>query len=237
MILLASLVALGGCHRDSAEAAALYAGGNFAAAASTMAEHVQADPQGVSAGWLLNLARARLATGDERGAESAAEWAAARGGGNFYADRDFLFGEAAWARSRRAEIETLRPGAPPQAFDLVISEVKRAFEAWKSVVAREDDPAARRNAERCARELARLELLRSEAESNQPKGEPPPPPPDENPPGEEEVEATPPEASSRPLSALELQEVLDRLAAKEKERRKVRRAEQNRRAPGAGQGL
>ncbi len=182
---------------------------------------------------LVDLALAALGAGALDAAEIAAEKAAVRGGGELYAFRDFVLGNAAFVRAERAEAQAGGPEAEPFAFDVAIAYARAAADAWAAAAARGADwPAARRNVERSLRKIDELTERRSEAEKRQqerkkdPKEEPEPVPPKDD-----EPEIAPPTVAPE-LDGPELVErLLDRLAAKEREKHEVRQA--NRRARSA----
>ena len=180
---------------------------------------------------LFDLALASLASGELRQAEIAAEKAAVRGGGTFVPLRDFVLGSAAFARCARAEAQASGPEAEPFAFDIAIGYAIAAQSAWQRAAASRDDwPEARRNVERAQAKLAELRDKKREAQKRkeQAKREQKPKRSEQKPEGdgkgkEEEVQARPqpPDAGDPQLQAL-----LDLLAAKEKEKRELRRMQQ-----------
>ena len=177
---------------------------------------------------LFDQALASLQLGESRAAEISAEKALAFGGEEFRWLRDFVAGNAAFARSRLAGEKADRPEAEPFLFELAIREVERARDHWiRAAEARGEWPEARRNIERALLELRRLRKAQDEAEEKQKKKEPDPPPeepppeepPDEDPPPPEEP---PPAPEPSRLSPRELARLLELLAAREKDKLQLR---------------
>ncbi len=131
----------------------------------------------------------------------------------------FLEGTAAWARCDAAESESLRN---PAAFDRAIAEARAARDGWAAAAAsRADWPAARRNVERAL--LRERRLVADKANADRAKGKrpgeaPPPPPPEAS---DRPVEVPP--SGPRPLTRAEILQLLDQLAAMEKEKAALRR--------------
>src|SRR5262245_18625738 len=114
---------------------------------------------------LHDLALARLATGDLRGAEIAAEKASATGPAGFAALRDFVLGSAAFVRCARAEAQASGPEAEPFAFEVAIGYAMAAQSAWQRAAASRDDwPEARRNVERAQQKIAELRDKKTQAQ-------------------------------------------------------------------------
>lgn len=160
-----------------------------------------------------NEALAALAAGDAQAAEISAERAAAIGGGEFPALRDFLLASAAFGRSLAAETLAGIPGAALSSYDRALAaaeESRRAF--LRALRARAEDwPAARRNLERVQARIVHLQSLR-DAALRDPAASRPPPPPPESPAGSERL--------------------LERLGQLEQQKRVLRRASASP-APGA----
>ncbi len=203
-----------------------YAEERFADALSTFEQALAAAGDGAAPELHDAVALAALRVGELMRSEQAAAHAARVGGAPFAARHDFIRGNVAWLRAGRAEAFTALPEAGPPAFDRAIDLVRRAGDAWQRAAAsRRDWPAARRNAERALEKLAELERRKAEREAEQPPSEDDPDPPDLPPPASEE--ADPPDAALDPLeSELSRERVLallDKLAAKEQEKRSLRR--------------
>jgi hypothetical protein len=182
-------------------------------------------------------ALAALRVGQWDVALEAASEAAARGGPEFAARRDFVRGNVAFARSEEAEAEAARPGADPTARERAQAHAEDAVAAWRSAAMSAPDwPEACRNVERALLRLDRLRERRTDGgqpdrpsdpkPGPSPPGEPPPPPPD---PGEEEA---PPGPEAKELAPGDVLRLLERL--KEKEREKVALREARRAAPAKG---
>lgn len=211
---------------DFAAGVRAYEAGRFheALAAFTAAEAEAGDRAGPAV--LLNRALAAVRAGALRVAELSAERAAARGGPRFYGWRDFLRGNAAFARCERAAAQASSKQADPAGFVRAIVHCQAAARFWQDAAAsRPDWPAARRNVERARRKLAALKEKKEEAEKRRKKkrGRKP----SEQPNRREETERKP--AAQRPpelLSRRDLERLLRRLDEKEKEKRALRRAQQ-----------
>ncbi len=214
-----------------------YREGRFRDALAAFTEAEKADGDGASAALFYDKALAALRSGALSEAESAAERAAARGGGEFGARRDFLLGNVAFLRCEKAEAVASGPEAEPFAWDAAIAHGEAARNHWQLAAAsRLDWPEARRNVERARRKLEELaqkkleaEKLRSERDKKQPSQpnplpEPPVPPKPEDP-SETSEPAPVPEPQRVPLSADQLERLLDRLGEKEREKIRIRRAQ------------
>jgi hypothetical protein len=168
---------------------------------------------------LFNQALAALGARDLDRVQAAAERAAAQGGAEFAALRDFLQGNVAFVRCERAEEEAKLPGAPPFALDLAITQAGAAREAWmRAATSRADWPEARRNVERALLKLAELERMKQEAEKKK-EEEREPEPPD----SEEDATLDP---MTEELSPEMLKRLLEKIDEKEREKAEVRRAYQ-----------
>lgn len=191
---------------------------------------------------LYDLALAALRAGKLREAEVAAERAAARGGAAFVARRDFLVANVAFTRSAQAKRQATQVEAEPFAFDVAIAHAKTALRAWQAAAMSASDwPQARRNAERALLELDELARLKAAAEKKQAEklgGQPEvklipvddgkqPPAPDRP-----EEEVAQPDAQLAELKPDDVRKLLDKLAAKEKEKLAIRRRQQQERQSG-----
>ena len=161
------------------------------------------------------LAAARLGMWVEM--EAAAARAAEQGGPPFEARRDFLRGNAAYARSQAAAGRAAIGGSVGEwGKAILLGEAARL--SWQAAAtSRADWPEARRNVERAARALA--EMRRQRQEAKQKAGDRPDPPPDAAPP-----DAPPPDFEPPPeLTPEELQALLEQLAQQELDKREQRR--------------
>ncbi len=191
---------------------------------------------------LYNRALAALGAGELRAAEIAAEKAAARGGPEFAALRDFLLGNAAFARSVAASAQAAAPEAEPFAFDLAIAHAEAARRFWqRAALSRADWPEARRNVERVLLQLQDLRGRKEQAEKERKARarlpEPPPPQADPGPQdplarGEEEGLAPLFEPQPLDRSADLVERLRERLARKENEKRALRQAARRERQAG-----
>jgi hypothetical protein len=168
-----------------------------------------------------------LARGELVEAEIAAEKAAVDGGPAWEARRDFLLGNAAWARSAKEELAAMGPRGA-SAISVAIRHAEQARASWKAAAARRDDwPEARRNVERAR--LRVEELMRKKAEL-EPESRPTPKPvPRGDRPQPSQPQLLPgmrvePELTELPAD--EVTKLLDRLEEKDKDKLKVRRARQ-----------
>ncbi|MAB80946.1 MAG: hypothetical protein CMJ89_16490 [Planctomycetes bacterium] len=215
-----------------ADGVTAYNGGRYAEASETFARAEERAGHGAGPELLFDRALAALRAGDLRVAEYSAEKAVVRGGAEFESLRIFLFANAAFGRSLRAEAEAGLRDADPTAFGRAIDHLGRAIELWRVAAMRNDFhgdwPAARRNLERALRKLEELEKKKEEAEQNQNKKKEKEPEqkqeePTEDPDAqseEQERQATPqPEVD---LSSAELAQLFERLRAMEREKRELR---------------
>ncbi len=215
---------------DEAFAAGLraYRAGRFAEALAAFTEAEARAGDAATPELLYDKALSALRAARFSEAESAAGAAAVRGGPEFTGLRDFLLGNVAFARCELAAAQASGPEAEPFAFDVALGQAERARLSWqRAALSRPDWPEARRNVERALLRLEELKQAREEARKRseeQKKLEQPPEPP-APPPTEEEARAI--EAQVAELSPREVQELLARLGAKEKEKLALRRARRN----------
>jgi hypothetical protein len=176
-----------------------------------------------------NRALAALAEGKLSDAEAEAGQTAELGGLS-----DFLRGNVAFARCGIAAAQAETPEAEPFAFDVAIRYAESARDLWQeAAMSREDWPAARRNVERALLKLVELRILREEKKRD-PRSERTPRPKPLPSPEPAPPETTPGEAPEPGGEVTELspEEVLDRLAEKEKEKAELRRSERKKRMAG-----
>jgi hypothetical protein len=217
------------CGGPTAAGIAAWREGRFADAAAAFAAAESEAGDDAPAALLLNRAYVALKLGRPDEAEAAAERAAARGGPSYYGVRDFVLGSAAYQRATILETRADLPNAGPRPFDGAIAFAEAARDAWaRAAATRADWPAARRNVERAILKIEALRERRDDAERNResrpaPEDLPPPPPPP--PPPESSTPTPPPPVADDPgaLDAAELKRLLERLAAREREKREVRR--------------
>lgn len=179
---------------------------------------------------LYNQALAALNAGDLTAAEIAAEKAAARGGPRFHALRDFLLGNAAFARCREAELETMRPLAPEAVFDTAMDRAVTAARFWrKAAASRPDWPEARRNVERALLKIEELKNRKEAARQEQDqkrKGMPDLAPVQDEGDVERSHDESKIDAVLDELPGSQVMRLLEKLDEKEKEKRYVRSARQ-----------
>lgn len=216
-----------------------YRSREFEQAKELFEQAVESDPRAATPQLLLNQAFAALRCREMEQAEWAAEKAAARGGPAWYRLRDFVHGNAHWLRCLESEAETTLIDPDPSSFDRALEHAGNALTAWRRAALGDQDwPGARRNVERALRIIEDLEARREEAlKKRSGQDQPPPPPPPEttdDPESEESEEADQPEqqASLTPLSAAELERLLQRLAIKDMEKRELRRERRQLRSQG-----
>lgn len=227
-LLLAMVLLVGG--GDFAVGLRAYREGDFESAYAAFTAAVEQQGELASAELLHDqaLAAARLGMWPEM--EAAATRAAERGGAVFAARRDFLRGNAAFARGQEAAGKAAIGDSGPAAWDLAIALIEAAGSSWQAAAtSRRDWPEARRNAERALRALEELRQKREQARRRQ-GGEPKPPaPPSELPPTTlpQPPDGQPPSPEGQPpveLSAEEMQKLLEQLARQERDKQEQRRA-------------
>jgi len=220
------VVALAGCGSSVDDAARAYREGRFKDAAAAFAQASRDAGDGASAELLYDEALASLRAGDFTHAESSADEAAARGGAVFAALRDFVRGNAAFARSALSEKQADGIEAEPFAFDVAIAQATAARDAWvRAAISRDDWPEARRNVERALLAIERLKVKKQAREDREKKStEAPKPRPLPTPKADpKNGKETPAELQSAELPADEVRRLFDVLAAKEKEKLAARR--------------
>ncbi|MCE9634654.1 MAG: hypothetical protein K8T90_03025 [Planctomycetes bacterium] len=250
--LLAACYATVACDA-TARGRAAFDGGRFLDAFAAFTESIASEGEGSSPELLYDRALAALRAGDAVGASDAAvraiDVATARGRPDVAALASFVRGNAAWMRCDAADAESLQRDADPTALDRAIAHAETALGAWRdAIVAGSDAPEARRNAERAVLRLASLRRRTPDDPNRKDPGAPPPPPvptPQEKDPSarpKPPADAPPPpprptgqsdDATNDPRYVARTDElpqdqvlrVLDTLAAKEREKAQVRRAQ------------
>ncbi|MCC6671832.1 MAG: hypothetical protein IT458_12290 [Planctomycetes bacterium] len=215
--------------------------GRYRDALASFTAAVRAAGEDAAAELLHNQALAALRAGAPREAELAAERAAARGGPEFAGLREFVRGNAAFARCLVAAAQAASVEAEPFAFDVAIAHAEAARAAWqRALLQRGEWPEARRNVERAQRKLTELREAKAAAdrrrrEEARKAGEPEPKPlpvqpdpsePAPEPEGPKEETETEVQPQLQELRREEVRRLLDTLAAKEQEKRALRRREQ-----------
>lgn len=183
-----------------------------------------------SARVLYNEAVAALRAGDLVRAEIAAERAAARDP-ELLGPRDFVLGCGAFIRCEREEIKFFGPLGATAAIGNAIVHAEAARDLWQDAAATRDDwPEARRNVERALFKLADLGKKAEDAKArSRPQPIPKPAPKDDK--GVPQTQGEDPKPAPRvdpittELPPDQITRVLDRLAEKEKEKTRLRRAE------------
>jgi hypothetical protein len=221
------VAALTGCDSSVDDGARAYREGRFKDAAAAFTKATTDAGDGAPAELLYDESLAALRAGDFTHAESSADKAASRGGAEFAALRNFVHGNAAFARSALSEKQADGIEAEPFAFDVAIAQATAARDAWvRAAVSRDDWPEARRNVERAllaierlkAKKQAREDRAKKSAEAPKPR---PLPTPKADPKNGKETTA---ELQSAELPADEVRRLFEVLAAKEKEKLAARRA-------------
>jgi hypothetical protein len=247
--LTAILFVVAGCDRTAA-GVDHYRAGRFPEALAALRDAERRAGDAASPELLYDHALAAVRAGEPAEVDAAADAAAARGGPEFAALREFLRGNAAYSRAETAEFQADLPAAPPDSIDRAIAHAQTARDAWtRAAAARGDWPAANRNVQRAAILIDVLKAKKAAGGKNdrvaggrgKPKivaGEKPPENSDAPPmpePPRPQRDATPDkrtaaaEAPVVPLTRAEVLHLLDRLDAKEREKldlRRARRAEQ-----------
>ncbi len=213
-----------------------YREGRFQDALAAFTEAETAAGAGASSALLYDKALSALRIEDFALAESSAEKAAARGGSEFEALRDFLRGNVAFLRCEQAAAQASGPEAEPFAFEVALALAETARRSWQlAATSRPDWPAARRNVERALVQLADLEKKKEEAQRKAKSNEKKEPDPGPDPAPEDRAR---PQALERPrlepqsaeLSPEELARLFEKLEAKEKEKLELRRRAREERA-------
>lgn len=210
---------------DFAAGIRAYREGRFAEAVAAFAAAELAAGADAPPELLHDRALAALRVGDWTQAEAASRRAAERGGVEFATLHAFVRGNVAFARAQVAAEQATAVEAEPFAFEAAIALARTAAASWQeaALLRAADWPQARRNVERALVLLADLQRKKAEAEEKRKRTEPDkaqpklvPPPPQEPP----EAEQPP---AVRELDPEEVRRLLDRLAAKEKEKQMLRR--------------
>jgi hypothetical protein len=229
-VLLVFLVLPGGDEPSRGKGA--YEAGRFEEAFADFTRAEREAGEKASAELLYNRSLAALRAGKLREAEIAAEKAAVRGGADFTPLRDFLLGNASFARCKQAEAKaTGETDAAPFALDEALIHAQRAARFWQqAAMSRPDWPEARRNVERA---LLKQQALKKKKEAMQEekkkiKDKKINPQPEAS---AKKPDAAP-EARMDELSPEQIRRLLERLAEKEKqkvasrkERQRLQRAE------------
>lgn len=224
-------VLVGGCGGDGGRTA--YEAGRYEEALAAFTREVEAAGDGASAALHHDRALAALAAGEFRIAAASLAAAAARGGPEVAERAGFLLGNVAFESGLLAERQADTPEAEPFAYDVAIAYVEEARDRWAAAaMSRADWPEARRNVERALLELRRLEEKKARKERGEdPRKAPEPPPlPEPGGPSRTTEEEARPEAILTELSPDQVTALFDRLAAKEREKIEVRRAERRARS-------
>jgi hypothetical protein len=170
MTSMLSILFLLGAGDDFAAAVRAYRDGRFRDALHAFVEAERSAGPDAPPELLYDQALAALRAGELGLAESAAERAAARGGAEFLALRDFVLGSAAFARAEKAELEASRPEAEPFAFNPAITQAEAARIAWqRAAMSKPDWPEARRNVERALLKVEELKRKKAAAEQERQK--------------------------------------------------------------------
>lgn len=215
LVCLAALLLLDG--DPFAEGMRAYGEGRFADALAAFTAAAEALGEDAPAELHFDRALAALRAGDLAAAEAAANAIPAGADRDVVLRRDFVRANLAFARSEVAGRQASQVEAEPFAFDAAIALAEAARDGWQNVaIERPDWLAARRNAERAVLWIDELRRQRDAAQAKQPKKEPDAPRPQE----------APPPAPPEELPPDQVRRLLDKLALKELEKRRLRRSRQ-----------
>jgi hypothetical protein len=203
----------------------LYRQGKFEEAHASFRAECEAAGDDAGPALFFNRALAALQCGMLSDAEAALEQAADTADDELRPRLEFLRGNTAFARCELAERQAATVEAEPFAFEIAIRLGEKARDHFiRAAMSRADWPEARRNVERTQLALERLRGQKREAERKRdPRSRPEPKPlpsPGRNGPEPE----PPPEGRITELSPGEVRALFERLAKKEREKRKVREA-------------
>jgi hypothetical protein len=243
--LAAALLAAAGCGGSFSEGVTAYREGRVEDALRLFAKAEEKAGERASPELCYDHALAALRTGDWVLAESEVEKAAARGGEEFTALRDFLAGNTAFARCQAAEsaaeAETEGPEAVFTYYDAAVGHAILAAGAWRRAAASKPDwPEARRNLERALLKCEALKQKMEEARQRQADARKrrievpiPLPLPGEAPQAEEGEKTPEPvdvQAQRKELSSSALERLMEKLGDKEKEKRELRKNQRHERS-------
>ena len=192
---------------------------------------------GPSGDALYEAARVALEAGALEKAATAVAQAQETDAERYGALGDFLRGNIAFERSKRAEVELLAPVPDPRALQVTITHAEDALVAWqKAASSRANWPAARRNAERALLRLEQLQERRRAERKGKPRvvpgGKPKPdetkkPDPPPRDPAQPEAPEGDPESTIETgrLAGDAVPGLFELLAKKQREKLKMRRAQ------------
>jgi len=166
LLSVAVCAAATGCTRDAEFDAGrvAYEARDYRRARDAFTLATERDGEAASSELLHWAALASLRAGDLDAAEELSS-RAVLAGAPFVAQRDFLRGNVAFARSEIAAEQARAVEAEPFAFDVAIGHAETARDAWaQAAAARDDWPEARRNAERAWHRAEALRREKSEVE-------------------------------------------------------------------------
>lgn len=216
-----SVVALTGCGERGPGAIRAYQEGRFDEALVGFREAVARAGEDASAPLFDHHALAAIANGKWREAEVALEMARVRGGRSMDPRWAFLMGNVEYGRCEQSAAQAMSVESEPFAFDLAIVHAERALGHWKAAaVSRSDWPEARRNIERALRKLGELHAARAEAEARREKKKEKAP--REQPEMEPETEEVTRKAQRLDADPELVSRILERLSARDREKREVR---------------
>ncbi|MCB9885184.1 MAG: hypothetical protein H6838_06800 [Planctomycetes bacterium] len=207
-----------------AAALADYRAQRYEAALAGFTAELQAAGEGASPELRCDAALAALRMRRPGDAEAAARPLLEHNAADERAWGEFLLGQAAMQRAEVAAAAARLPDAEPMAWQAAVSSAERAFAHWCRAAQRPGGwHEAQRNAERALHALDELRRQRDAAQPTKKKDDAPPPPaPTDQQPLEEQL----PDLTVPPLSPAQLQELAQKLARKEKEKRTTRIAAQ-----------
>lgn len=195
-----------------------YRAGRFEHAAAEFRADIERRGDDAPAESFANLALASLRAGALTDAEQAARTAAERDPDGFTGFARFVDGSVAFARCDQSLAQASGPEAESFALDIALAQAVRARDAWRDAArSRSDWPEARRNVERALRRIDELERMKRERETPPPEREPDPPPANDPLAADRD-----PQATADELPPERVLDLLQRLDAKEREKRLLR---------------
>lgn len=221
---------------DRVEGVRAYERGSFDEARKHFAT-AAANADGSDAEVYLDWALSALRSGQLEEVDRALTQAASAARGENIARTEFLRGNLGFARGERHAALAARAESEPFAYDLAIRDFERAQHAWVRAALAECEPAAAcRNAERALRRARELQLLRDRAAAErkrsesaaQPEAKPIPtaneqtPDTQPEPTGESAASDEPAVLDQRPLTAPQIEALIQRIAAREASKRNLR---------------
>lgn len=220
-------VAFAGLLGTWADALERHRSGDTRGAAADLAALVEAQGEEVQSALLHDAALVALRAEQPELAASAASALLQRNKPEFQSTAATLLGAAEYGAAQNLAALAREPSSPPNFLANALERARAAqVQLSQAVLLGADADADRRNAERAWRLVRELETLERERAAEAPSEDAPPEPPPEPPPQEQEEEESketpPPEPEERTLTRAELDQLFERLAAKELEKEAAR---------------